>query len=103
MRENRREEARELMKWVLEKNDQVEPGRKVSRYIYGFHYLYLESSPAICYSRICWGESNGLYRTLDRLVSPGLLGRWHEGSHCPPTVGCGFRSPRDGKCLEVED
>lgn len=29
MRENRREEARELMKWVLEKNDKVEPGRKL--------------------------------------------------------------------------
>lgn len=33
MRENRREEARELMKWVLEKNDEVEPGRKVSNYV----------------------------------------------------------------------
>lgn len=61
MRENRREEARELMKWVLEKNDQVEPGRKVSRYINVLRYIYLESSPAICYSGICWGESNCLY------------------------------------------
>jgi hypothetical protein len=29
MHEQRREEARELMKWIREKNDEIEPGRMV--------------------------------------------------------------------------